>query len=92
MIVERNNHGISVCDRLKQLDYKSLYIEESLDRRFDGRRTPRVGFLTTAKTKPLIVDNLAALLRLEKSGIVDLINSKNTTVLKLKIIEEYKII
>lgn len=72
VIVERNNHGISVCDRLRQLDYKNLYQEETWDRRYEGRKSPKIGFTTTAKSKPLIVDNLASLLRLEESGIVDL--------------------
>ena len=33
--------------------------------------TKRGGFLTTSKTKPLIVDNLATLLRQGESGVAD---------------------
>jgi hypothetical protein len=34
--------------------------------------TKRGGFLTTSKTKPLIIDNLAALLRQRDSGVADI--------------------
>ena len=49
-----------------------MYQEETWDRRYEGRKSPKIGFTTTAKSKPLIVDNLASMLRLEESGIVDL--------------------
>jgi hypothetical protein len=50
----------------------NLYIESSVDNAYGDRLTKRGGFLTTSKTKPLIIDNLAALLRQSDSGIADM--------------------
>ena len=69
VIVERNNHGLTTLRRLQDLGYSNLYIESSVDGAYGDRMTKRGGFLTTTKTKPLIIDNLAALLRQRESGI-----------------------
>ncbi|MBO9492234.1 hypothetical protein J7384_17870 [Endozoicomonas sp. G2_1] len=66
---ERNNHGHAVLLRLKDLDYPNLYIQEDLDKRIEDR-TKKVGWLTTVASKPFIIDNLAALIRDESSGIL----------------------
>ena len=47
--VERNNHGHSVIQRLKD-DYWNLYKEERFDKQ-TNQRTDRIGWLTTMKTK-----------------------------------------
>jgi len=72
VIVERNNHGLTTLRRLQELQYPNLYIESSVDNAYGDRLTKRGGFLTTSKTKPLIIDNLAALLRQNESGIADM--------------------
>ena len=71
IIVERNNHGLTTLRRLQEINYPSLFIESSVDGAYGDRMTKRGGFLTTSKTKPLIIDNLAALLRQRDSGIAD---------------------
>ena len=71
VIIERNNHGLTTLRRLQELQYVNLYIESSVDNAYGDRLTKRGGFLTTSKTKPLIIDNLAALLRQNDSGIAD---------------------
>ena len=72
VIVERNNHGLTTLRRLQELNYPSLFVESSVDGAYGDRMTKRGGFLTTSKTKPLIIDNLAALLRQRDSGVADL--------------------
>ena len=72
MIVERNNHGLTTLRRLQEINYPNLFVESSVDGAYGDKLTKRGGFLTTSKTKPLIVDNLAALLRQEESGSADL--------------------
>lgn len=83
MIVERNNHGLTTLRRLQELQYPNLFIETSLDGAYGDRMTKRGGFLTTSKTKPLIIDNLAALLRQRESGVADieLVNELRTYVI-----------
>jgi hypothetical protein len=72
VIVERNNHGLTTLRRLQELSYPSLFVESSVDGAYGDRMTKRGGFLTTSKTKPLIIDNLAALLRQRDSGVADI--------------------
>ena len=86
VIVERNNHGLTSLRRLQEINYPNLFIESSVDNAYGDKLTKRGGFLTTSKTKPLIIDNLAALLRQEESGIADLelINELRTYVIDAK--------
>ena len=86
VIVERNNHGLTTLRRLQELEYPSLFVEHTVDGAYADRQTKRGGFLTTSKTKPLIIDNLASLLRLEQSGIADieLINECRTYIIDEK--------
>lgn len=63
IIVERNNHGILTCTRLgKDLAYPNFYIETVYDK-MDDKETVNLGFYTSTKTKPLIIDQLRAALR-----------------------------
>ncbi|WP_066018236.1 hypothetical protein [Endozoicomonas atrinae] len=66
--VERNNHGLTTITKLKDLKYPNLYMETTVDQRTQ-KRTKRIGWLTTTKSKPLMIDHLAALLRDGESGI-----------------------
>jgi len=86
VIVERNNHGLTTLRRMQELQYPSLYVEQTVDNAYADRITRRGGFLTTSKTKPLIIDNLAALLRQGSSGIADieLVNELRTYVIDEK--------
>ena len=66
-----------------ELSYGNLFVEHSVDGAYADKATKRGGFLTTSKTKPLIIDNLAALLRQGQSGIsdIELVNELRTYVI-----------
>jgi len=60
IIVENNGHGILTCTRLgKDYAYPNFYTEVVIDKITD-KETVKLGFTTTAKTKPLIIDQLRA--------------------------------
>ena len=60
IIVENNGHGILTCTRLgKDYAYPNFYTEVVIDKLTD-KETVKLGFTTTAKTKPLIIDELRA--------------------------------
>ena len=71
IIPERNNHGLATVRRLQERNYANLYHEKTVDESYDDRLTRRVGFLTTSKTKPLIIDNIRSLIRKRDSGLAD---------------------
>lgn len=66
--VERNNHGHATLQRLKDLNYPNLYMQEELDES-DERDTKKVGWLTTKKTKPIIIADLNAAIMDGDAGI-----------------------
>lgn len=59
--VEANNHGLTTITSLKR-DYPHLYQREVFDER-GRRRTKKLGWLTTAATRPLMLDALARAIR-----------------------------
>ena len=71
IVPERNNHGLTTIRRMQDIGYPNLYVEHTVDDAYADRMTKRAGFYTSSKTKPLIIDNLAALLRKRDSGIAD---------------------
>jgi hypothetical protein len=74
VIVENNGHGILTCTRLgKDYNYPNFYTEVQHDKLTD-RETVKLGFSTTAKTKPLIIDQLRASMRENELQL----NSKTT--------------
>ena len=61
--VERNSHGILTCTRLgKDMAYPNFYTEVQVDKLTD-KETISLGFNTTSKTKPLVIDQLRASMR-----------------------------
>lgn len=63
IIVENNSHGILTCTRLgKDMAYPHFYTELQVDK-LTERETMKLGFTTTSKTKPLIIDELRASVR-----------------------------
>lgn len=86
IIPERNNHGLTTIRRLQEIGYPNIYVEHTVDDAYSDRMTRRAGFYTSSKTKPLIIDNLAALLRNRDSGIadVDLVKECRTYVIDEK--------
>lgn len=67
--IERNNHGLTVIDNIKR-DYPNLYRQRVHDRLIDGL-TEKLGWTTSAKTKPLMIDDLKYLIRKEELVIYD---------------------
>ena len=63
IIPENNNHGLLTCHLLsKELHYPDIYQQTRHDEVTD-KETVIIGFTTTVKTKPLIIDELRASLR-----------------------------
>lgn len=63
IIVENNNHGILTCTRLgKDMAYPNFFTEQVIDKITD-RETTKLGFTTSSKSKPLIIDQLRASMR-----------------------------
>lgn len=66
MLVERNNHGLVTLKYLQDIHaYPSIYTEKVLDER-SNRSQRKIGFHTTVKSKPLILDFLRELIREEE--------------------------
>jgi hypothetical protein len=66
---ERNNHGHAVLLVLRDhYPVRRIYAQEYIDRDRDDE-TPRLGWLTTRQSKPILVDGLKDLLRAGQSGI-----------------------
>ena len=69
--VENNSHGILTCTRLgKDMNYPNFFTDLVVDKLTD-KETVKLGFTTTAKTKPLIIDQLRASVRLGELKIND---------------------
>jgi hypothetical protein len=63
IIVESNNHGILTCTRLgKDLAYANFYTETVYDK-VEDKETINLGFRSTVKSKPLVIDQLRASMR-----------------------------
>lgn len=71
MVVENNNHGILTCTRLgKDMAYPNFYMETQVDK-LTEKETIKLGFTTNTKTKPLIIDQLRASMRLKEIELND---------------------
>ena len=63
LAVESNNHGLVSLKFLQEIhQYPNLYYDKILDER-SNRATRKLGFKTTLRTKPVIIDNLRELVR-----------------------------
>lgn len=67
--IERNNHGLTVIDNIKR-DYANLYRQRTHDRLVDGM-TEKLGWTTSGKTKPLMIDDLVSLIKKQELIIYD---------------------
>jgi hypothetical protein len=69
--IESNSHGILPCIRLaRELSYPNVWTEVSEGKLTDNE-SYNIGFRTTSKSKPLIIDRLRASLRLGEITITD---------------------
>lgn len=59
--IEENNHGLTTINAIKQT-YSNLYKRTSHDKITDQEKQ-EIGWWTSNRTKPLIIDNLAKLIR-----------------------------
>lgn len=66
--VEANNHGHTTVSTLTRMRYSQLYMRESIDG--PGKKQKKYGWLTTSKSKNIIINRLNATLREGDSGIV----------------------
>lgn len=74
--VESNNHGLLTVNLLyKQLNYINVFTNVVEDKITDVD-TPNLGFQTNAKTKPMIIDDLRAALRIGEITLNDKVTIK----------------
>jgi len=67
---ENNNHGLLVNVMMRDKGYPNIYVQTTIDDRGSNEKeTRRLGFTTTTRTKPFIMDNLATALREGDHGI-----------------------
>lgn len=64
--IEENNQGLAVINRLKDT-YHNIYKRTTLDKTTDTDKE-QLGWWTDVKTKPLIISNLARLIRTKQLG------------------------
>ena len=77
--VENNNHGHSTLAIIKREEYWNLYFTKQYDR-IAEKQTQKVGWSTTPKTKPFMIDKLQEFIREMYLGIYsDLIISEAFT-------------
>ncbi len=66
--VENNNHGLTTLTTLKKEEYWNIYFTKSYDK-ITERVTQKMGWTTTLRTKPLMIDKLAQFVREMYLGI-----------------------
>jgi hypothetical protein len=77
--VENNNHGLTTLTSIKKQEYWNLYFSKSYDRIADTM-TQKLGWTTSLRTKPLMIDKLAEFVREFHLGVYsDLIISEMFT-------------
>jgi hypothetical protein len=77
--VENNNHGLTTLSIMKREEYWNLYFAKSYDKIAD-KISQKLGWTTSARTKPLMIDKLAEFVREMFLGIYsDLIISEMFT-------------
>ena len=66
--VENNNHGLTTLSTIKKEEYWNLYFSKSYDRIAD-KLTQKLGWTTSVRTKPFMIDKLAEFIREMYLGI-----------------------
>lgn len=66
--VESNNHGLTTLNAIKKLGYWNLFFSKSYDKIADTMTT-KLGWTTTSRTKPYMIDKLAEFIREHYLGI-----------------------
>jgi hypothetical protein len=68
---ERNNHGLVTCIKLRDLQYPFLYTDVTEGTLEPHKDTINLGFFTSERTKPLIIDTLRSYDRERQIEIYD---------------------
>ena len=66
--VENNNHGLTTLSTIKKEEYWNLFFSKSYDKISD-KITQKLGWTTSIRTKPLMIDKLAEFIRETYLGI-----------------------
>lgn len=66
--VENNNHGLTTLTTIKKREYWNLYFTKSFDKIGDTQ-TQKLGWTTSLRTKPLMIDKLAQFVREKYLGL-----------------------
>lgn len=66
--VESNNHGLTTLNSIRKLEYWNLYFTKTFDKISDTM-TQKIGWQTTIRTKPFMIDKLAEFIREFHLGI-----------------------
>ena len=66
--MEANNHGLTTLKSIQREDYWNLYFAKIYDR-FTDSITQKLGWQTTSKTKPMMIDKLGEFIREFHIGI-----------------------
>lgn len=67
---EINNHGLTTTQRIRDKFYRNLFMRETSEEEQFQERTSKMGWKTDRKTKPLMINDLAAAIR--ENDIIDL--------------------
>ena len=70
MGIEVNNHGLATIKAIQAEDYTNIYYSKLHDKATDVV-TQKIGWTTTSKTKPLMIDKLAEYIRERYIGVKD---------------------
>lgn len=68
--VESNNHGLTTLTSIKKLEYWNVYYSKTFDK-IAETITQKLGWQTTIRTKPYMIDKLAEFIREQYLGIYD---------------------
>lgn len=68
--VENNNHGLTTLKSIQREEYWNIYYSKSYDKIAD-QLTQKMGWTTSVRTKPLMIDKLAEFIREMYIGIHD---------------------
>lgn len=79
---EVNNHGLTTISALSNKGYGNMYYRSTYDER-TMKRTKKLGWLTSAKSKPLMIDELVRALRSDEAHDSELILRDGETVAEL---------
>lgn len=66
--VEANNHGLTTLKSIQRLEYWNIFYQKSYDKIAD-KLTSKMGWTTSIRTKPLMIDKLAEFVREKYLGI-----------------------